>query len=273
MKKLLLFLPLLFLLTSGLSPQTEKAWEFKFSFHTPIIKKVSSDPYGFIYISDERGNIYKIDSLGKNEALYSPKKNSPATLLEGCRNVNLFLFYQNYQEYKLLDRFLTEISQKKLSSEKIGYARLATLSMDNNIWIIDNTDFSLKKLNLQFNRIDINSSLGLILPTGDFEFTFMREFDNNLYLADKNTGILVFDNLGNYKTTIPAIGIHYFSFFRNSIYFISENAFNMVNLLTGHKKQIPLPENINASYALVINNNVYFFENDMVKIFSYKQLF
>jgi hypothetical protein len=60
---------------------------------------VSSDAYGFIYLTDHSGNIYKLDSIGKQFVLASPPRRGKITSIEATRNVNIFVFYSEYQVY------------------------------------------------------------------------------------------------------------------------------------------------------------------------------
>ncbi|MBC7451782.1 MAG: hypothetical protein H7259_09865, partial [Cytophagales bacterium] len=57
-------------------------------------------------MSDDAGNFYKIDSLGKQTAYASPPRRGLITVLEAFRNVNIFVFYREYQVYYYYDRFL-----------------------------------------------------------------------------------------------------------------------------------------------------------------------
>src|SRR6478609_4381179 len=66
---------------------------------------ISSDPYQFVYLSDIGGNIYKIDSLGKQFVMASPPRRGQITSIEAYRNVNIFVFYSEYQVYYYYDRF------------------------------------------------------------------------------------------------------------------------------------------------------------------------
>lgn len=244
-------------------------WKYIATIPTSPIHKFSTDPYNFFYISDEKGNVTKYAPDGKVVVVYSPRKNSPITLLEGWRNVNIFLFYRNFQEYKILDRFMTERSSSRFDPKQIGFARLATLSADNNLWVVDDRDFSLKKLNLTFNKIEISNSLELIVPELEYDLTYMREYNNNLFIADANSGILVLDNLGNLKTSIPALGVTHFSFLENSIYFLSTEGLIVINLQTGEKKVFPTPQKEIFQGVILDKAQGFFFSKSGIYIFSH----
>lgn len=267
MNKFLVFIGIL--LSTSVSGQKDPAWQPALSFSTPIIKEVSSDPYNFIYIADEKGDIHKFDSLGHLVLMFSPRQNSEVTLLDAWRNVNVFLFYRNFQQYRILNRFLNEIVSEEFDSEGIGYVRLATLSADNNLWILDDNDYSLKKINLQFNSIVIKNDLELVIPPSDYEYVYIREYNNNLYIADKNSGILVFDNIGNYKTRINAKNVEFFAFAGDEIYYLNNNKLTFLNLRTGRYRLFPLPASIHPAFVLINASKAYFFEETSVKVYKH----
>jgi hypothetical protein len=80
-----------------------------------------------------------------------------------------------------------------------------TLSYDNNIWVFDQFDNKLKKLDEGGN---------LLMQTTDFRQLFdqtispQRIINDNgfVYLADSTKGIYVFDNYGAYKRRIDLKG-------------------------------------------------------------------
>jgi hypothetical protein len=241
---------------------------------TPVIQKISSDRYGFIYFADERGNIYKYDQEGNLLLTFSPKKNSEVTLLEAWRNVNILVFYRNYQEFIFLNRFLTETPNFSLNEESqdhdksIGFARLATFTADNNLWIIDDDDFSLKKYDLTYNKLDINTPLDLILDRNTYDFNFIREYQNLLFINDKNSGILMFDNLANYKNKLPFKGLNYFSFLNNDIYFLERGYIKLFDIYTGKENKVLLPEGKQYNMVILGDKKAYLFTNKSIDIYN-----
>src|SRR6185437_15383162 len=85
-----------FIFTSFTIPQDD--WKLIRSVKIPPVSKVSSDPYGFVYFSDSVGNVYKYDTNGVQMVMYSPDEKGDITLLEAYRNVNILLFFRNFQQ-------------------------------------------------------------------------------------------------------------------------------------------------------------------------------
>lgn len=270
MNKFRLYLLVFPLLFNSFCLLGQENWKELFSFNTGEIDKVSSDSYSHLYISSPDGVVTKYDSLGNVLLTFSPPKKSRVAYLEGSRNVNIFLFYKNFQEIKLLSRFLTDLGNYNLANEKIGYASLCAPSSDNTVWVIDENDLSLKKFNFRFNSLEITNSLLMTLPRSikDYDFTYLRAYNTSLYIAEKNSGILVFDNLGNYQTIIPSQNINFFSFWQNLLYFIEGNNLKVLDISKGKIKEfnLNLPEDCQI---ILSSSRAYLFKNNTVKVFSH----
>lgn len=225
-----------------------------YTFETGPTDKISLDTQGNLYLSDDLGVVTKYDSAGNKLLLFSPPKQSKIALLDGSRNVNVFLFYKNFQEVRILNRFLTEISRFSFINNNIGNVMICTPSLDNTIWLIDENDLTLKKYSTQFKQLLINNSLLFTLPPSkkDFQFTHFIEYNTNVYLSDLNQGIFVFDNLGNYKSLIQGKGILHFGFYDNYIYYLEGQELKIIHLPTGKIIQTPLP--LSGGNRILIND-------------------
>lgn len=230
---------LLFLLSiSSFCQQLELVSEVAIA--TPT--SVSLDRYNHIFVADAKGNVTQYDENGKSLLRFSPSRVSGISLIEAWKSVQLFVFYRDFQQYTFLDRFLSPLQQSTMDENVVGFARIATVSSDDNLWIFDDTDFSLKKYDLQSQSITIHSPLGLVLDTKDYDITFMREYQNMLLISDRNTGILVFDNLGNYKKKLPFKGLAFFGLLNEELYFTDESQVRFFHLYNLTERTIALPK-------------------------------
>ena len=175
--------------------------------------QVSIDRQGNIYVAASNGDIDRYDRQGLFSKHFSPTKKAQPTLLEAWQGLRTFVFYQDFQEYLFLDRFLSQSERYELADQKISSTiSLATIAADNNLWTFDNQNLSLKKMDLQNGEIISDTNLNFILKNKTHEFTYMREYQNLLFLSDKKEGVLVFDNIGNHIETLPLMAVNHFSF-------------------------------------------------------------
>ncbi len=164
--------------------------------------QVSADRYGNIFIADKNGTISKYKNNGDSITAYSPAIRANITLLEAWATLETAVFYQENQELVIFDRFLTFKQSIKIDDTMAGFARLATLAADGNIWIFDEVDFSLKKYNTRTKTVILHTPCDLLFQKKEYNLLFIKELNNLVYLVDKNNGIFLFDNFGNYKKNI-----------------------------------------------------------------------
>ena len=236
---------------------------FKHRFEINFIPEAASiDRQGYLYFASKDGTIEKYDSNGKMLYHFSPQRKAAPTLLEAWQGLRVFAYYQNFQEYLFLNRFLTDSERYPLQSLSISnFSGLATLSGDNNLWLFDNNTLAVKKVDLNNGETILDNILSLSLSVKNIQPTFMREYQNLLFVGDKNSGVLVFDNLGNYMDTIPLKGGAYFSFSENSLVSIEEGQIVLVDIYSKQKRKVG---RANPSFKTV------FMENNQIIIQSGK---
>lgn len=226
-----------------------------FSVDLKKVEKVSLDRFFNFYITDAKGTIYQYSAEGTLLNRFSPPKPGSVALLEAWQGVKIFSFYQDFQQIQFLDRFLAPIQNLDLEFPELGFVRLATLSNDNNVWLLDDSDFSLKKYHIQNQKITINNPLNLQVGEMYLDLTHLREFQNLLFISDAKNGIHIFDNMGNYLKTLPSTGTTYFNFYNDEIYFIEANMISFYNIYNFKKRSFPLP-NSNYRFALATKQHL-----------------
>ncbi|MES2731868.1 MAG: hypothetical protein V4714_08970 [Bacteroidota bacterium] len=231
---------------------------------------VSLDRYNRIFVGDEKGNINQYDTLGKVLLTYSPSRVVRFSLIEAWKTTKVFAFSRDLQQYTLLDRFLVPIGQYPLDENNMGFARIATLSADDNLWLFDEVDFSLKKYDWRSQAITINAPMNLVLDTRDYDLNFMREYQNMLFINDRNSGILVFDNLGNYKKKLYFKGLTAFGMLNEELYFLQDNQLRFFHLYNFTERALNLPATIGREIrqVLVFENKVVLFYHDTMAIYQ-----
>jgi hypothetical protein len=220
-------------------------------------EQVTIDSYHNFYVSNFSGTIFRFDStlssVNKTSNLvFSPEKNAAASLLDARNPLRLFVFYREFQEYLQLDRFLTPVKTSNLNTQQLGFVRLAAPTGDNMLWILDDADFSLKKYDQQSEVVIFKTPLDLLLGTTNYDLRFMVEYQNQVFLVDKNSGILVFDNMGNFLRKIMIQGAIYCNFQHESICFTDSYKIFIQNIYTTQQQIIALPTHIQGKVKRVL---------------------
>ena len=256
----------LFLLTF-LSSEIAKGQDLEFLSEVPIEKPFlgSLDRKGALFLAEHPGVVNKYSKDGELELTYSPPRISKIGLIEAWSTLDVLVFYSGFQSVSILNRFLVPITEVSLE-DKIGFARLATISNESNLWVIDDSDFSLKLLDLQLDQTTISTPFNQILDPVDYDITYLREYQNQLFILDKNSGILIFDNLGNHLRTIEVSGLDFIGFLNDELYYSDSLNLKIKNIYTEEERSIPLPE---VGTVLMSRERIFLIQDDVLKVYAY----
>ena len=174
-----------------------------------LVKSISGDIVSFtvdnldnIYILNSRNQVKKLNANGDSVAVYNDvKKFGQATLIDVSNPLKLLLYYKDYATVVVLDRFLNAVNIIDLRKQNIFQVKAIGQSYDNKIWLYDELDGKLKK---------IDEDGKLLQETPDFRQLLgqapspIKIFDENkyVYLYDSVKGVYVFDYFGALKNSI-----------------------------------------------------------------------
>jgi len=144
------------------------------------------------------GNLQQYNGKGEKTLFYSPAKQVKPNSIDSWNGLSLLIFSRAYQQYTLLDRFLTEQSTNSVPNPDQGFASMLAVSLDNNIWVLDATNFSVNKYQLNSNQLLFSNPLDLKLHRRIKEPVVFTEYQNYLYLSDTTGSIYLFDNTGSF---------------------------------------------------------------------------
>lgn len=241
---------------------------FSHSFAISSPTTVSVARSGSVYLMDPNQNLFVLDTTGKPVNTFSPPSRGRISAVEAWNPMKVFLFYEDRQELTLLDRFMRPIANTRLTDlGYMGSVQAATLTSDDSFWLFNESDFTLSKLDLRYQKPIIKTPLDLILDKARFDVRFIREYQNMVYLLDYNGGIYVFDNLGNYKKKLPFTGVSYISFKGNELYFVKNNALYFFDLYKLRERTLHLPSDKNYLSALISNNLLYLFSKEQADVY------
>ncbi len=230
---------------------------------------VSIDRQGHVYIASANGDIDRYDSQGNLAYHFSPDTKGNVSLIEAWQGLRTFVFYRDFQQFLFLDRFLTTPNRLNIGTELSRYYQWVTLAGDNNLWMVDQQELSLKKFDIEINEFMLETPFNLNLDPENFELTHIREYQNLLFISDLNSGVLVFDNLGNYLETLPVKGLNYFSFNERELLGIStNNTLVFIDLYNKTKRTLDVPGD-DKQFVLQEKNNLYIIYNYKMEVYKF----
>lgn len=263
-----LIISILFLVSS-LAAQAQQLTKIKSVELNRKVVNASIDRQGNIYIASNNGDIDRYDPEAELAYHFSPDKKGNATLIEAWQGLRTFVFYRDFQQYLFLDRFLNNSTPFEIGKGLSTYYELGTIAGDNNLWLIDQQELTLKKLDIEISEFLSETPFNLNLDPADFDLTFMREYQNLLFVSDKSSGVLVFDNLGNYLESLPIKGLNHFSFSKNVLLGLnaSGNKVKLIDIYTKKEREISLPD-LSYQFVFMENSRLYCIAAKRIDIFK-----
>ncbi|UOQ78322.1 hypothetical protein MUN84_07010 [Hymenobacter sp. 5516J-16] len=201
----------------------------------------SLDRRGNLYVTDSQNNLRQYGPDGQALNTYSPPLPGHTAQVEAWNTAKVLVFYDDRQQAVLLDRFLTPIGEVRWPDYLDGQVRAATLAPDDRYWLLNESDLTLRQFDAAQKRFTITTPLDLLIGRTRPDFRFLREYQNNLYLVDRTSGIYVFDNLGNYRKKLPLLGLSYVGFRADELYYLAPDGLRFFHLYTLAERAVPLP--------------------------------
>lgn len=205
------------------------------------IVKFDQDQIGNIYTATAGGDVNKYTAMGELLFQYSPTRTGLVHHVDATTQLRVLVFYEDLQEYVLLDRYLRSPVTYRLQDFGIGYISDIALNLQQNVWVVDQSDFTLKLLDPSRNMILEKVSLAKLLNQESAEIVTLRVHQNHLYLYDENKGLLVFDSIGNYQGALEVQGIP--KFIKDELYYEKDDKLIIQNIYSEETRQFKLPIN------------------------------
>jgi hypothetical protein len=229
----------------------------------------TSDLRGHLYISNAQGVIEKFNAEGIRLLSYSGNMTTPIYSIDVSHTSKIFGFYRDNQSYIILDKFLNPLNEALLNASIVGYATETAYASDNNLWVFDQSDLSIKKINI-LNDILINEiTLSLVIRDHEWEVRQIEEYQNRIYLNNAGGDIYVFDRFGNFikKLNIQADGS--FCFSGEDLIYIEGDGIFKIDLYRNQTEQIARLQDTNHILKVISTNNFIYLVSKN-KIVAYK---
>lgn len=192
------------------------------------------DRPGDLYVLLKDKTLKKFDTLGvlvSEQVLDSPTTFDPR---DGAR---LFTYSQHSQRFSF---FSQEIKQAFPVEQHYAIDPiLACASGDNQVWILDRSDWSLKRINPSQSKVIAEAAIDQKQFTKAPEFTFIREYQNFLFTIEKNSGILIFNSLGKQIKKLSASKIDYLNFLGEELYYKVNDKLLFYDLFDSTTREVP----------------------------------
>jgi len=234
------------------------------------IADVAMDNLDNLYIISSTGQIKKLNAAGDSVGVYNQVKNyGKLYTIDVSNPLKLLLFYKDFSTIVILDRFLANQSTIDLKRFSVLNPSAIGNSYDNNIWVYDEYDNKLKKIDEQGKKL---------LETSDFRTVFNQSIspqkiisDNGLvYLADTANGVFVFDNYGSFKRKIPVKNWQTIAIANNNIISATGEVITVFNASTQMQSQKRVPFFKPYLHSFITPSKLVNFSDNSIQVYQYR---
>ncbi len=236
--------------------------------HSGDIASVALDNLDNLYLVSSSGQIKKLNSRGDSVAVFNGVRNfGPLQSIDVTNPLKPLLFYKDFSTVVVLDRLLSRRTSLDLRRFNVLQPSAIGLSYDNNIWVFDQFDNKLKKMDEGGN---------LLLQTTDFRQLFNQTLspqriinDGGLvYLADSTEGIFVFDNYGAFQRRIDLKGWRSLDVWSGRLVRLSNGGIAVYNPSNFTEQTQLFPASFTPyRHAFTLQNKLVTFSKDSVRIY------
>lgn len=234
-------------------------------------KYFTVDNLGDEYLVTSNDQLKKFKSNGDSIGIFNDvKKYGTLTSIDATNPLKILLYYEDFATIVVLDRFLNVLTAINLGQQGIFKVRAIATSYDNNIWLYDEGDSKLKKIDINGNQLS---------ETVDFRILFdsvptpvrIIDRDGFVYLYDPHKGFYIFDYYGGLKNMIPFLHWRNTEVIKGNMYGFSDSLLFAYKLGSLNLLQYPLPASFANSLQIKAGNNmVYVLQKDGLRLFSVK---
>ncbi len=241
-----------------------------------LIKVIPGDITSFtvdnldnIYILSSRNQLKKLNANGDSVAVFNDsKKFGQATLVDVSNPLKVLLYYRDFATIVVLDRFLNIRNSIDLRRQNILQAKAIGQSYDNKIWIYDELENKLKKIDEEGKLLQETPDFRLLLGQAAVPLKIFDE-DKYVYLYDSLRGVYVFDYFGALKNNIMIDHWQNFKVAGKFIYGSRADTLLRYEISTFRLDDWKMPEAIFKSRAFnFTSSRLYALKNDRIEIYS-----
>jgi len=182
-----------------------------------LVKKIKGDIVAFaadnldnLYLLNSSDQLKKINEKGDSVAIFNNiRKYGKVAQIDVSNPLRVLLYYKDFSTVVVLDRLLNVRSTIDFRKQEIFQVQAVCLAYDNGIWLYDEFEHKLKKLDEDGKLLFASTDFRQLFDKA-FSFTTINDQDGYLYLYDKNKGVYVFDYYGSIKNIFSLTGYNNF---------------------------------------------------------------
>jgi hypothetical protein len=160
---------------------------FKFTKFIPgDFTSMDIDVLDNIYLMTAGNQLKKLNANGDSVSVFNDvKKYGNPGFIDVSNPLKILVYYPNFSTVVILDRLLTFRNSINFRKANIFSVKTLATSYDNNIWLFDEQDFKLKKIDDDGKLLQESTDWRLLMDAVPSP-TQLIDRDNFVYLYDKD---------------------------------------------------------------------------------------
>lgn len=224
---------------------------------------------GEIYLVNADNQLKKFNEKGDSIGVFNEvTKYGRLSYIDAQNPWRTLLYYENFSNLVLLDKYLNIVGSIKLPQKNIFRAKAVATAYDNNIWVYDEQDYKLKKIDESGKQISATTDFRLLfdsLPSP----TEIIDRDGFVYLYDPSKGLYVFDYYGLFKNRLTFLNWNDIAIVSNTIYGFDDKYYYSYSLGSLNLQQFPLPPYFKDGSSIKVGNNrIYVLKDNIINIYT-----
>jgi UDP-2,3-diacylglucosamine hydrolase len=187
------------------------------------------DGLGNLFTLSARGELCRYSEDGRLLYQFSEVRFGRVGSLDVSNPLRVLLYYPEYLSVVLLSNTLAPVAEINLRSLGLNRVRAAGLARDGRIWVYDEANFELLKLDERGQVVRRSEPLNYVLGL-ELQPTQLIERNDRLFLLDPRHGVLVFDAFGTFDYRFGAPGIRHMQIYAEEVITESAEGFSIHNL-------------------------------------------
>jgi hypothetical protein len=227
------------------------------------------DVLGNIYAITQNEQLRKFSEKGDSLGIWNDvRQYGKPTSVDVSNPMRILVFFQPFSTVVVLDRLLTFRHALNLRKSNVFSAGCVANSYDNHIWVFDELEFKLKKLNDEGQ---------ILFESADWRLLFddaptprkMADHRNELFFFDQIKGLFVFDYYGSFKKALPDFNYENPGISQTSLYGFKTDSLFLYEPGKEMTQTVRLSREMNWNAPKKIGNGkLYVLEGDGIRIFQ-----
>lgn len=222
-----------------------------------------------LYLITASNQLKKLSSRGDSMAVFNDvKKFGNPSLIDVTNPLKVLLYYKNFATVVMLDRLLSPRNSINFRQQQIFSVKAIATSYDNNVWLFDEQDLKLKKIDENGKMLQETTDWRLIMDEVPSP-QHIIDANNFVYLYDSAKGFYVFDYYGTYKNNLPFLHWENIAISGNRLTGFSNRQFFSYGLQTLQLKTYHLPPFLNNYSSIkAVNGKLYLLKKEGIEIYT-----